>query len=57
MISTFLEAYIIESPPRTFCTAAVAILVLGQRAFTPIYPLNSSLIPNTHMLIPNLAIV
>jgi hypothetical protein len=57
IISVFLDAYIIESPPSTFYTAAVAIEVLGHKALTAIYPLNSSLIPNTHILIPYLAIV
>jgi hypothetical protein len=38
-------------------TAAVAISVLGHKALTAIlYYLNSSLIPNTHKLIPNFAI-
>lgn len=57
IMSVFLDACIIESPPSTFWTAAVAIEVLGHKALTAIYPLNSSLIPNTHILIPYLAIV
>ncbi len=44
--------------PRRFLTAAVAIEVRGHKAFTatPSF-LNSSLIPNTHILMPYLAIV
>src|ERR1700749_1785634 len=38
-----------------FCIAAVAMVVFGQRAFTPILcGFNSSASPNTHMLMPNL---
>ena len=44
--------------PGMICSAAVAIIVRGHSAFTPIPSgLNSSAIPSTHMLIPNFAIV
>ena len=58
IISGVLEIFDISSPPKTFCTAAVAIAVLGHKAFTATpCSLNSSAIPKTHKLIPNLAIV
>ncbi len=57
MISGFLDLFSISFPPIMLSTAAVAISVRGQSEFTEIlYYLNSSLIPNTHKLIPNLAI-
>ena len=44
--------------PNKFCTAAVAIVVFGHKAFTPIlYFFNSSANPKTIMLIPYLLIV
>ena len=58
IISVVLEIFITLSPPRAFLTAAVAMAVLGQRAYTatPCY-LNSSALPRTHKLMPNFAIV
>ncbi len=58
MISDVRLRCTIESPPRRFLTALVAIVVFGQSALAAIPRLrNSPAQPSTHMLIPNFAIV
>ena len=58
MISGLRARAIVVSPPSRFCTAAVAITVRGQSALTAMpASRNSSAMPSTHRLIPNLAIV
>src|SRR5438309_7955440 len=58
MISGLRDLRIASWPPRRFITAAVAMIVRGQRALTA-RPCsrNSSAIPSTHMLMAYLAIV
>src|SRR5947207_2698566 len=57
-ISGFREADMLDAPPSRFITAAVAIMVRGQRAFTAMpCGRSSSAIPRTHMLIPYFAMV
>ncbi len=58
MMSGLREPRTTASPPRRFWTAAVAIVVRGQRALTAMPALRSSpAMPRTHMLMPNLAMV
>ena len=57
MISGLRLRFTIASPPSRFWIAAVAIVVRGHRALTPIFPSNSVAIPSTHMLIPNFDMV
>jgi hypothetical protein len=45
IISSFLDPLMDSSPPSRFFTAAVEIEVLGHKAFTPTYSLNSPAIP------------
>ena len=58
MMSGEREPFIAASPPSRFFTAAVAIAVRGHSALnaTPSRR-NSSAMPSTHMLMPNLAMV
>jgi hypothetical protein len=57
-MSVFLDRLIDSYPPKRFFTAAVAMAVLGHKAFTatPCY-LNSSAMPKTHIDIPYFAMV
>ncbi len=57
MIWSFRDFFADSYPPRRFKTAAVAIAVLGHKAFTAIWSLNYCDMPNTHIDMPYFAIV